>query len=58
MKGLSEPPEVPAVETYPPELCLSLQQWFSTLLMMRSFNTIPHVAVTPPNHEIIAAAIL
>ncbi|KAL8174881.1 UNVERIFIED_CONTAM: hypothetical protein K2H54_004607 [Gekko kuhli] len=29
-----------------------LRQWFSTFLMPRPFNTVPHVVVTP-NHKII-----
>ena len=34
---------------------LGLQQWFSTFLMMRPFNTVPHVVATP-NHQIIFLA--
>jgi len=30
-----------------------LEQWFSTFLMLQSFNIITHVVVTP-NHEIIS----
>ena len=30
-----------------------LEQWFSTFLMLRPFNTVPHVVVTP-NHEVIS----
>ena len=33
----------------------SLEQWFSTFLMLWPFNTVPHVVVTP-NHKIIFVA--
>ena len=35
-----------------------LNQWFSTFLILRPFNIVPHVAVTPPNHKIILVATL
>nr|KAF6314743.1 hypothetical protein mMyoMyo1_008546 [Myotis myotis] len=35
--------------------CVVLAQWFSTFLMPRPFNAVPHVVVTP-NHKIIFVA--
>jgi hypothetical protein len=34
---------------------LALEQWLSSLLMLRSFNIVPHVVI-PPNHKIIFIA--
>ena len=31
----------------------TVEQWFSTFLMLRPFNTVPHVVVTS-NHKIIS----
>ena len=31
-------------------------QWVSTFLMLRPFNIVPHVTVTPANHKIIFVA--
>ena len=43
---------LPWIDVEPSE---ALDQWFSTLLMLRHFSTVPHVVVTP-NHEIIFIA--
>lgn len=34
----------------------TLGQWFSTLLMLQPFNTVPHAVVIPPHHKIIFVA--
>lgn len=32
---------------------MGLEQWFSTFAMLRPFNTVPHVEVTP-RHNVIS----
>ena len=39
-----------------PNLTLHLEQWFSTFLMPRSFNTVPPHVVATPNHKNIFIA--
>ena len=33
-------------------MMIPVEQWFSTFLILRPFNTVPHLVVTP-NHKII-----
>lgn len=40
--------------SYLPGLCFqSLYQWFSTFLMLRHFNIVPHLGMTTPHHKSI-----
>jgi hypothetical protein len=38
-------------------LCLTLEQWFSTSLMLQLFNEVLHVVVTCSHQIIIVAAL-
>ena len=42
----------PHMKDFIVSLSLTLKQWFSAFPMLRPFNTVPHVVVTP-NHKII-----